>query len=203
MPITPSPIPDLERGQSIYRAYCAACHGIEGSGDASGFGDASYATPVLAGQRFGYLIHRLDHFSRAPRDSAHPQHMISSPAMGRPEAWANTAAYLSQLPSTHFAQTGDGTNIASGERLYRAQCAACHQDDARGDAKGAVPALNNQHYSYLAVRIEHLAIRGRPTLDAESACPPQAWDTSDIAAVADYLSRQGGPRAPASAAETE
>ncbi|HXJ03147.1 MAG TPA: c-type cytochrome, partial [Micropepsaceae bacterium] len=52
-----------DRGAAQFGQYCARCHGSQAQGD------AGRAIPVLAGQRFAYLIRQLANFSGRERDS--------------------------------------------------------------------------------------------------------------------------------------
>ena len=56
LPVPPErglgPGEELERGQRIYRADCASCHGVAGEGD------PERLVPVVAGQHYAYLLRR-------------------------------------------------------------------------------------------------------------------------------------------------
>ncbi|AGA90010.1 cytochrome c553 [Thioflavicoccus mobilis 8321] len=64
---------DLDQGAQLYGAYCAACHGAHGEGN------AEERIPALVGQHYGYLMRQFDAIRRGRRsDSDH--RMIEGPA---------------------------------------------------------------------------------------------------------------------------
>src|ERR1700723_1759885 len=52
------------RGKELYSEYCSRCHGDAGQGN------AGKVIPVLAGQRFTYLVRQLANFAGAERESS-------------------------------------------------------------------------------------------------------------------------------------
>ena len=60
------------------------------------------------------------------------------------------------------------------------------------DKEGFVPSLRNQNYKYLVGQLHKLAEGHRHNVDRNLVFLVGSLDDSDIAAVADYLSRQRG-----------
>jgi cytochrome c553 len=101
-----------------------------------------------------------------------------------------TVSPCTTLPLT--SDTGDGASVALGRGIFHEQCVSCHQADASGDREGFVPSLRNQNYKYLVGQLHKLAEGHRHNVDRNLVFLVGSLDDSDIAAVADYLSRQRG-----------
>jgi cytochrome c553 len=175
------------RGAGLYSANCASCHGPQA------LGDANNVLPALAGQRQAYLIKQLADFTELERDSSDMHRVASRTAVANPQAWADLAGYLSELPAARFPETGDGGGVELGEAIFQEQCASCHEDDARGDDDGFVPSLRDQHYGYLVRTLRGIGASHRLNVDADLVRFLDSFDTDEITAVADYLSRLRGP----------
>ncbi len=176
-----------KRGASIFANNCAGCHGPQAHGD------ATRNIPALAGQRFAYLVRQLANFSGGERDSSAMHKVVSSKALQKPQVWVDIAAYLNNAPLISAAQNGAGDHLSLGEGIFHEQCASCHALDARGDDDGFVPSLRSQHYAYLVAQIHGLAAGRRHNVDENLMRFFRSFEDSDIAAVADYLSRLQGP----------
>ena len=179
--------PSIKRGSGLYDVHCARCHGDKA------IGDARNVIPALAGQREAYLIKELADFTELERDGEEMHKVVSKAAINEPQAWADLAGYLSQLPVIRFPETSDGTGVELGEAIFQEQCASCHDDDARGDDDGFIPSLRDQHYSYLVRQMRSLAASHRLNVDADLVRFLDSFDTDEITAVADYLSRLRTP----------
>jgi cytochrome c553 len=179
--------PNIKRGGGLYDVHCSRCH-AQGA-----VGDPPNVIPALAGQREAYLIKQLADFAELERDGDAMHAVVSKAALNEPQEWADLAAYLSQLPVARLPETADGSGVELGEAIYQEQCASCHEDDARGDDDGFIPALRDQHYSYLVRQMRSLAASHRLNVDADLVRFLDSFDTEEITAVADYLSRMRGP----------
>ena len=179
--------PNASHGAALYLQNCARCH-AQGA-----IGDARNVIPALAGQREAYLIKQLADFTELERESQEMHAVVSRSALNEPQAWADVAAYLSQLPAARFPETADGEGVELGEAIFQEQCASCHEEDGRGDDDGFVPSLRDQHYSYLVRQTRGLAASHRLNVDADLVRFIDSLDTDEITAVADYLSRLRGP----------
>jgi cytochrome c553 len=176
-----------KRGAGLYAVHCAGCHGQQA------LGDKTNVVPALAGQRQAYLIKQLADFAELERDSGDMHKLAARTAVANPQAWADLAAYLSNLPVARFPETGDGGGVELGEAIFQEQCASCHEEDARGDDDGFIPSLRDQHYGYLVRSMRGMGAWHRVNIDADLARFLDSFDTDEITAVADYLSRLRGP----------
>jgi len=178
---------DPVHGHAQFARYCARCHG------ASGRGDVNRRIPVLANQRFAYLVRQLASLSEEARDSANMHHALSATVAHDPQTWADVAAYLSTARAPSHTQAGDGRHVALGEATYRILCASCHHDDAWGDDDGFVPSLRNQNYAYLLSQMGRIPALHRRGIDENFAALIRSLKPDEAAGLADYLSRQRGP----------
>jgi cytochrome c553 len=179
--------PNLKRGGGLYDVHCVRCHG-QGA-----IGDPRNVIPALAGQREAYLIKQLADFAELERDGDAMHAVVSKAALNEPQEWADLAGYLSQLPVVRLPETADGKGVELGEAIFQEQCASCHEEDARGDDDGFIPALRDQHYSYLVRQMRSLAASHRLNVDADLVRFLDSFDTDEMTSVADYLSRLRGP----------
>lgn len=175
-----------ERGARLYAEHCAACHGPQA------LGSPLEVVPALAGQRKAYLIKQLADFTELERAGTEMHKVAARRAIAQPQAWADLAGYLNGLPPLRFPETGEGGGIELGEAIFQEQCASCHDQDARGDDDGFVPALRDQHYSYLVRQIRSLGASHRLNVDADLVRFLDSLDSEEMSAVADYLSRMRG-----------
>ena len=179
--------PNIKRGSGLYEVHCSRCHG-QGA-----IGDARNVIPALAGQREAYLIKQLADFAELERDGEAMHAVISKAALNEPQVWADLAGYLSQLPTVRFPETADGKGVELGEAIYQEQCSSCHEEDARGDDDGFIPSIRDQHYSYLVRQMRSLAASHRLNVDADLVRFLDSFETDEMTAVADYLSRLRSP----------
>jgi cytochrome c553 len=177
---------NAKHGGGLYSVHCASCHGPQA------LGDARNVVPALAGQRQAYLIKQLADFAELERDSGDMHKVASRTAVADPQAWADLSGYLSNLPAARLPETGDGGGVELGEAIFQEQCASCHDEDARGDDDGFTPSLRDQHYGYLVRAMRGIGASHRLNIDADLARFLDSFDTDEITAVADYLSRLRG-----------
>lgn len=164
---------DLVRGKEI-NDTCAGCHGDLGQGGKKG------EYPRLAGQRAAHLVDQLKAFRSRARVNIPMLPYTQERELGDADI-EDVAAYLSQieLPMTWpvFKPTDDALtrltltervmilprasgDLAQGERLYRAECAACHGKDGMG--RGKFPRLVGQYTTYLRRQVELFVKGDRP-----------------------------------------
>lgn len=177
---------DPKRGRTQFDRSCAQCHG------AGGRADANHRIPVLAGQRYAYLVRQLASLSGDQRESDNMHRGLSAAELREPQTWADVAAYLNGAPPPSHPQTGDGRDLGLGEATFHVECASCHYDDARGDDDGLVPSLRNQHYAYLLSQMRRLSELHRHNIDENIARLLRSLKPDEASAVADYLSRLRG-----------
>lgn len=176
-----------KRGATIYYDQCQGCHGVHAEGDARN------VFPSLAGQRQLYLVKQLADFVELERESPEMHRKAAVAGLDAPQAILDVAAYLNAQPVLQQPEVGDGSLTELGEGMFRAQCASCHGDDARGDEDGSVPSLRNQHYSYLLLQMRKIGAGHRADIDPDLARFLESLDGEELAGVADYLSRLRGP----------
>jgi cytochrome c553 len=129
---------------------CARCHGADGMGRAGAF-------PVLAGQRFEYLVNALVAYKAGQRHSG----MMKPEADSLDDAARNAvAAHFSGLPrsSSSTSSNARGAAIATegiGSRQVPA-CAECH-DPAGSDPQPAYPILAGQRADFLFEQLRWFA----------------------------------------------
>jgi cytochrome c553 len=179
--------PNIKRGTGLYSEHCASCHGPQA------LGEARDVVPALAGQRHAYIVKQLADFAELERASSDMHKVAARTAIANPQAWADLAGYLSDLPVIRHPETGDGGGVELGEAIFQEQCASCHDEDARGDADGFIPSLRDQHYGYLVRAMRGMGAAHRLNVDADLVRFLDSFDTDEITAVADYLSRMRGP----------
>jgi cytochrome c553 len=175
-----------QEGDRQFKQHCQSCHGA----DALGVPDGS--APVLAGQRFTYLVHQMADFASAERDSTAMHDIMVNPQLRKPQAWVDIASYLNKAPIDRSTIKGDDSQVSLGRGIFHEQCASCHQADARGSDDGFVPSLRNQNYPYLVNQIHALGNDRRHNIDEDLMRFMRSFELGDIHAVADYLSRLEG-----------
>ena len=178
---------NADHGRVLFAAQCAPCHGNNAQGD------AGKVIPSLAGQRRSYLVKQFADFSEHDRTATRMHAVVARPDVSEPQAWADLASYLNSLPPLPVPQTGSGKLTSLGEASYRQWCSSCHEEDARGDDEGFVPALRNQHYSYLLGEIRGIAEGHRFNVEPDLVRFLTSLDAEEMQGLADYLSRKGGP----------
>lgn len=168
--------------------------GIAGS-ETTGRVGAGGTAPVLAGQRFSYLVHQMADFAHHERDTGGMHDFMAEPAPGNPQTWVDIASHLNKAPPGGATLKGDAGHLSLGRGIFHEQCASCHQADARGSDDGFVPSLRNQNYPYLVNQILSMANDRRHNIDEDLMRFMRSLEPGDIHAVADYLSRlEGGGR---------
>jgi cytochrome c553 len=179
--------PNVERGERLYAAHCASCHGADASGD------PKQLIPALAGQRRSYLIKQLADFAELERQATQMHAVLAQNEVSEPQEWADLTAYLNGVQPLAKPQTGSGEMLSLGEASYQQWCASCHEEDGRGDDEGFVPSLRNQHYTYLLHQMRELASGHRLNIEADLVLFLDSLDTDEMKGLADYLSRMHGP----------
>jgi len=178
--------PHPEAGARQFQQHCQTGHGA----DALGVPDGS--APVLAGQRFTYLVRQMANFSGDERDSTSMHDLMVKPELRNPQAWVDIAAFLNKAPIDRSTLKGDQAHVPLGRGIFHEQCAPCHQADARGSDDGFVPSLRNQNYPYLVNQIHALASDRRHNIDEDLMRFMRSFEPGDVHAVAGYLSRLEG-----------
>ncbi len=175
--------PDLAKGEALFGAVCAACHGADAN-------SAIPANPTLAQQHPQYLIKQLTEFKSGKRASAVMQGMASTLATADD---VRNVAYWIASKSSKGGSAKDKDLAAAGERLYRggaldrqiAACAGCHSPNGAG-LPAQYPRLSGQQTDYTTAQLLAFrdGARGNSSTMAEVAAK---LSDKDIKAVADYI----------------
>lgn len=176
-----------EAGSQLFAAHCASCHGPTASGN------AAQLVPALAGQRRGYLIKQFADFAQGERVLTPIHAALTSSEVAQPQTWADVAAYLNSLPPLSGRDIAVARLLSLGRESYRQRCASCHEEDARGDDAGFVPALRNQHYEYLLREMRGITAGHRFDMNADTRRSLASLKGEELTAIAHYLSRLRGP----------
>jgi len=170
---------DSARGALLYRT-CAACHAPNGGGTDNGI------VPAIAGQHARVLIEQLADFRSGERSDATMEHFGDRQRLAGPQALADVAKYVSQLPPVASGGSGDGAAVERGAGAYGRACARCHGAAAEGDAAKRVPRLAGQRQVYLSRQL-HAAAERRPRMRAQHAQLFKRTGPRDLDDLAVYL----------------
>ncbi|CAG0907265.1 unnamed protein product [Cyprideis torosa] len=173
---------DPTRGKVVFE-LCATCHLDTGHGKKDG------SFPVLAGQHSSVLIKQLADIQARNRENPTMYPFSDAETIGGVQAIADVTAYIHTLPGTQDNGKGDGEALALGDKLYAAQCAACHGKDGEGNADAFFPRLKGQHYAYLARQIRWMRDGFRKNGNAAMVELVKKLSDDEINALADSISR--------------
>jgi len=182
--------PNLEHGSELF-TQCVSCHGGKGGGQENG------NTPRIAGQHYPVLLKQLVDFRHGKRWDFRMEEHADQHHLETPQDIADVAAYVAQLDAGQVRGMGDGNYATDGAKIFGARCASCHGPSGAGDAQEAVPRLAGQHYGYLVRQMYDAVDNRRPTLQEVHPKKIESLDFEQVRAVADYLSRNDWPVAPA------
>ena len=174
--------PDVANGLAVYRE-CAACHEPEGWGRTTG------SVPQIAGQHRQVVIKQLADFRAGNRDSVIMVPYASVESIGGAQAVADVAEYISTLEINVENGKGPGTDLASGERLYRKHCLECHGENGEGSNDGLAPRIQAQHYKYMLRQFQWIRDGKRRNASEEMTAIARQLGDSEISAVLDYSAR--------------
>ena len=119
----------VERGEALFAANCATCHGL----DLQGTGDG----PTLIGVGAAAVDFQVG-TGRMPLAMTGPQAQVK-PVQFTPEQIADLAAYVASvspgpaIPDDKYL-TGEGADLAAGGEIFRINCAMCHNVAGAGGA---------------------------------------------------------------------
>jgi len=175
-------------------AACAACHGQQGEGNATG-------TPRLAGQSAPYLVRQLQLYA----SSARPQAIMTPQAAAlNPQQMAAAAAYFAALPGAASPPIrGNDAVIKRGETLATRgdaalgvqACANCHGPGGIGSGP-LYPMLAGQQQSYLVNTLRAFQGGARATDPSlQMSMIAKRLGPAEIEAVAAYYAQLPPPRA--------
>jgi cytochrome c oxidase cbb3-type subunit III len=199
------------RGERLFEAHCARCHGLQGQGD------PGRGVPALDDNDWLYgtgLVSDIEQIVRYGIRSYHPKgwNLAIMPAYATPQPSARDAKIPSLSPGnirdlveflmSRQGQRADGTAAARGADLFAGAggCYDCHAADAKGDTAIGAPNLTDHITLYGDGSRESLTMSiayGRHGL-----CP--AWERrigpAGIREVAIFVYSLSHPHGPARAA---
>jgi ubiquinol-cytochrome c reductase cytochrome c subunit len=175
---------DAERGRVLYVAGCASCHGMEGQG-------VPTRGPALTGAGAAAADFYLTSGRMPASDGIGHQPLRKPPAYSREEI-DDLVAYVASLgggPPIPAVDPGRG-DLATGQQLYTANCAGCHNSAGSGGALGQgvfAPRLTQATPLQVAE-----AVRVGP--GAMPSFGTEVLDEEDLAAVVRYVDQLHAPR---------
>ena len=175
---------DATRGGEAYEV-CSACHLPSGAGRPDG------TFPQLAGQHSTVLIKQIADIRAGRRDN--PIMYPFAVTLVDPQELADVAAYLQTLPIPTGNGQGPGTDLATGERLYKRDCVQCHGNQGEGNVEKFYPVLAGQHYEYMLRQIRDIAGLRRRNANPDMVKVVKQYKDEELQAVVDYMSRLHWP----------
>lgn len=175
--------PDLMHGESLFEA-CAACHGTGGAGLADG------TVPAIAAQHHDVVTQQLINFRYNRSWDLRMENVTDKHHLSGPQDIADVAAYVSAMAVTHASDHGGGQYLQHGAEVYANFCRSCHGSVAEGSER--YPRLAGQHYEYLLRQMQDMSKGRRHSFQTDHMSLFEPLEPTDLAGVADYLSRLGG-----------
>lgn len=141
--------PDLVKGEALFTAVCAACHGADGN-------SGTPVNPKLSQQHPEYLVKQLQEFKSGKRKNA----IMAGFASALSEEDMKNIAYWAGSKKSKPGFAKDKELVAVGERIYRGgvsdrqipACAGCHSPTGAG-IPAQYPRLAGQHAEYTATQL--------------------------------------------------
>ena len=141
--------PDLVKGEALFTAVCAACHGADGN-------SGTPANPKLSQQHPEYLVKQLQEFKSGKRKNA----IMAGFASALSEEDMKNIAYWAGSKKSKPGFAKDKELVALGERIYRGgvsdrqipACAGCHSPTGAG-IPAQYPRLAGQHAEYTTTQL--------------------------------------------------
>lgn len=136
-----------ETGHALFGGNCAPCHGIDARGN-PGFPDLTTQAWLWGGKPEDVFTTIRVGINSAHKDSRSSQ----MPAFGRDQMLPRAdvfkvASYVYSL-SNPGSKDVDPANIAAGQKLFAANCVACHGDNAKGNPQLGAPDLTDKIWIY-------------------------------------------------------
>lgn len=174
--------PDLAKGEALFGAACASCHGADGN-------SGTPANPKLAQQHPEYLVKQLQEFKSGKRNNA----VMKGFASTLSDADMKNIAYwlTTKQGKTGFAKNKE--TLALGEQIYRggvadrqiAACAGCHTPTGAG-IPAQYPRLSGQHADYVIAQL-NIFRDGSRANSLQMTQVAAKLNDKEIKAVADYI----------------
>ena len=136
-----------ETGHALFGGNCAPCHGIDAKGN-PGFPNLTTPSWLWGGKPEDIFTTIRVGINSAHKDSRSSQ----MPAFGRDQVMPRAdvfkvASYVFSL-SNPGSKDIDPANVAAGQKLFAANCVACHGDNAKGNPELGAPDLTDKVWIY-------------------------------------------------------
>lgn len=161
----------VEAGRALYQGQCATCHGQQGQGGPNG--------PALTGSGAAAADFYL-RTGRMPLSAPGQPVTRHEPRFTEEQIRALTAVVASFGNGPAIPQVSGGGDVRDGNRLFVANCAACHGATGAGNAIGGGFSAVNLHQATPTQIVE--AIRIGP-----GAMPRFKFSPTDEAAIVAYV----------------
>ena len=135
-------------GRQLFGDNCAACHGTDGKGR------SNYPDLTDDDWLWGGGPETIAETMRIGINSPHPETRVAQmPAFGRDDMLdraqvRNVAAYVFSLSNPDYSTAENVATIEAGREVFLTTCAACHKEDAGGDAEVGAPNLADRYWVY-------------------------------------------------------
>ena len=137
-----------QTGRTLFGDNCAACHGFDAKGG-PGFPNLTTSSWLWGGDPAA-----IEETIRVGINSAHPDSRVSQmPAFGHDQMIPaadveNVVAYVRTLSDPTAAKDAKPGQIEAGQKVFAANCAACHGDDGKGKTDTGAPNLTDKFWIY-------------------------------------------------------
>jgi len=145
--------------------------------------------PSLAAQNSRYLIKQIAELRAHDRFAGDIHDQVARSALDGPQAIADVAGYLAELPLNERTRVGRGEDLQRGAELYSSACLSCHGAAGSGVNETGVPRLARQHYPYLARQMSDIGRFHRVNTPIAVMILMRELPREDRDLLADYLSR--------------
>jgi len=182
-----APAATPERGEWMFRNYCASCHQEDGTGNPAAL------SPAIAGLPVWYVERQLNGFRDGFRgadfdDIAGMRMRPMARTLSTDVDITAVAQHIASLPTVTPSASVEG-DAEAGEKLY-VTCQACHGADGRGNEALGSPPLTNTHDWYLVTQLNNFknSDRGQIAGDTFGAqMAPMAATLPDDKAIHDVV----------------
>ncbi|MDX1400512.1 MAG: hypothetical protein R3245_01200 [Kiloniellales bacterium] len=164
-----------EEGFQDLIEVCSGCHGETGLPEEA-------ATPIIWGQEFYYLYVQLKDYKAGRRANDIMQNIVADLDSEKLKALAQHFSEKS-WPVTGY-RTPEEVKPAAQSALVAGQCVQCHLGGYEGNSR--IPRLAKQQSEYLERTMLEFKNKVRLNSAAKGSLL-QAYEDSDISAMADYL----------------
>lgn len=137
-----------ETGHRLFGDNCAACHGVDGTGQA-GYPDLTDEDWLWGGDP-----ETIAETMRVGINSMHDESRFAQmPAFGRDQMLdrsqvINVANYVYSLSHPEWSTPENIERIEAGREVFLTTCAACHGENAQGSREVGAPNLTDQYWIY-------------------------------------------------------